>query len=50
VRTLPLLFVFGKCVSGRAVCKAVSRRPLVRGAKILSQERPFGIRGRGSGS
>jgi len=50
VRTLPFFFIFGKCVSGRAVCKAVSRRPLIAGAKILSQESPFGICGGGSGS
>ena len=50
MRILPLFFIFGKCLSGRAVCKAVSRRPLAAGAKILSQESPFGIRGGGSGS
>jgi len=50
VRTLPLFFIFGKCVSGRAVCKAVSRLPLIDGTKILSQESPFGIRVGGSGS
>ena len=50
MRTLPLFFIFGKCVSGRAVCKAVSRLPLIDGTKILSQESPFGIRVGGSGS